>query len=98
MKTAQVLIAAGLPAPTRQHPIRDRDNREVARVDLAYPGSKLVLEYDSDQWHSGTQRRHKDAARRNQLKSLGWTVLEVTPAQLRNPTKLLEAVELVLAA
>ena len=58
----------------------------------------MILEYDSDQWHSGTARRHRDAARRNQLKSLGWTVVEVTPATLRSPTKLVSLVSLVLAA
>ena len=59
---------------------------------------RVALEYDSDQWHAGTARRHRDAARRNQLRAVGWTVIEVTPAQLRNPTTLLEAVSLVLAA
>ena len=62
------------------------------------PVVKLILEYDSDQWHSGTVRRHGDAVRRNQLRSLGWTVLEVTSAQLKDPTQLVAVVEIVLAA
>ena len=58
----------------------------------------LVVEYDSDAWHTGVSRRHRDAEGRNRLRALGWTVLEVTPAQLRVPEHLLAAVALVLAA
>jgi hypothetical protein len=97
VRTAQLLISAGLPEPTRQHSVRD-GNTEVARVDLAYPEARVVLEYDSDRWHSGTLRRHANAARRNQLKALGWTVLEVTPATLRNPATLVSQITLVLVA
>jgi len=95
--TAQLLEAEGFGAPVRQHPIH-ADGKLIARADLAYPGVKLVIEYDSDQWHDGTARRHRDAARRNRLRSLGWTVIEVTPAQLRDPKRLLRDVALMLAA
>jgi very-short-patch-repair endonuclease len=87
VKTAQLLEGAGFDSPTRQYSVRD-DGREIARADLACPDQRVILEYDSDQWHTGTSRRHKDAARRNRLRALGWTVLEVTPAQLRTPAEL----------
>jgi very-short-patch-repair endonuclease len=96
-RTAQVLVAAGFPTPVRQHSIR-ANGKEIARPDLAYPDARVVLEYDSDEWHSGTTRRHRDAARRNRLRALGWTVIEVTAAQLRNPADLITAVGAVLAA
>ncbi len=95
VRTAQLLEAAGFGMPVRQHPIYAR-GEVVARADLAYPDVHLVLEYDSDQWHDGTVRRHRDAARRNRLRSLGWTILEVTPAQLRAPKQLLNEVALLL--
>jgi very-short-patch-repair endonuclease len=98
VRTAQILIAAGFVAPTRQHVVRDQSGKEIARADLAYPESTLIIEYDSDQWHNGTQQRHRDATRRNTLRALGWTVIEVTSAQLRDPKHLLAAVALVLAA
>jgi very-short-patch-repair endonuclease len=97
LRTAQLLETAGFGAPVRQHPIY-ADGMLVARADLAYPDLHLVIEYDSDQWHHGTARRHRDAARRNRLRSLGWTVIEVTPAQLRAPKRLLSDVALILAA
>jgi very-short-patch-repair endonuclease len=97
VRTAQILVAAGFPSPARQHPIRV-NGKVIARADLAYPDARLILEYDSDEWHSGVTRRHQDAQRRNRLRALGWTVLEVTPVTLRRPTELIELVELVLAA
>ncbi len=95
--TARILECAGFGAPARQHPIYHR-GKEIARADLAYPDARLVIEYDSDQWHNGTECRHLDAARRNQLRSLGWTVVEVTPATLREPRHFLTTIETVLAA
>lgn len=97
VRTAQLLEAGGFGTPTRQLPIR-ANGTVIARADLAYPEARLILEYDSDQWHSGTKRRHRDARRRNRLRALGWTVLEVTPAQLRDPAQLLAEVQALLAA
>ena len=53
VRAAQLLIAAGLPAPTRQHEVR-ANGRVIARADLAYPEARLIIEYDSDEWHAGT--------------------------------------------
>lgn len=97
VKTAQVLVTAGFAAPTRQYSVRHH-GKEIARVDLAYPDARVILEYDSDQWHAGTTRRHRDAARRNRLRALGWTVIEVTPATLRDPERFLTVVSSVVAA
>jgi very-short-patch-repair endonuclease len=97
VKVSQLLEESGLDAPVRQHVVR-AGGRVVARVDLAYPDRRVAIEYDSDAWHSGVDRRHRDAERRNRLRALGWTVVEVTPAQLRAPAQLLEVLRAVLAA
>ncbi len=97
VRTAQVLVTAGFAAPTRQYSVRHH-GKEIARVDLAYPDAQVILEYDSDQWHAGTTRRHRDAARRNRLRALGWTVVEVTPETLRQPAELVAIVAALLAA
>jgi very-short-patch-repair endonuclease len=97
VRTAQLLVAAGFAPPIRQHPIQV-NGKEIARADLAYPDAHLILEYDSDQWHHGTTRRHRDARRRNRLRAHGWTVLEVTPATLRAPASFVADVTHVLAA
>jgi very-short-patch-repair endonuclease len=98
VEVARMLAAAGLGEPVRQYEIRV-DGRLVARVDLAYTEARLVIEYDSDAWHTGVTHRHRDADRRNRLRALGWTVIEVTPATLRDPGSFVALVRsLVLAS
>jgi very-short-patch-repair endonuclease len=97
LRTSQVLERAGLGRPVRQHEVRVR-GRLAARVDLAYPDARIALEYDSDRWHSGVARRHADAERRNRLRALGWTVIEVTPSSLRHTDALVALVATALAA
>ncbi len=87
LRTARVLTDAGLAEPVRQHEVAD-----VGRLDLAYPERMIAFEYDSDAWHSGVARRHRDADRRNALRSAGWTVIEVTAALVRTPLRLVELV------
>lgn len=87
LRTARVLTDAGLPEPVRQHEVAD-----VGRLDLAYPERMIAFDYDSDAWHSGVARRHRDAHRRNALRSAGWTVIEVTAALVRTPLRLVELV------
>ena len=61
---------AGLGTPARQHPVR-AGSRVIATVDLAYPKAQVAIEYDSDQWHHGVARRHRDVERRNRLRGGG---------------------------
>jgi hypothetical protein len=97
VRTSQVLERAGLARPVRQHEVR-LQGRFVAKPDLSYPQARIALEYDSDRWHTGVAQRHADAARRNRLRALGWTVIEVTPATLRHPDDLVALVATALAA
>jgi very-short-patch-repair endonuclease len=97
VRTSQLLERAGFPRPVRQHQVRV-GGRVVARPDLSYPEARIALEYDSDRWHTGTAQRHADADRRNRLRALGWTVIEVTPATLRRPDDLIALVATALAA
>jgi very-short-patch-repair endonuclease len=97
VRTSQVLERAGFGRPVRQHEVRVR-GRSIAKPDLSDPDAKLALEYDSDRWHTGTDQRHADAERRNRLRALGWTVIEVTPAALRRPADLVALVSAALAA
>jgi hypothetical protein len=97
VRTSQFLERAGLARPVRQHEVRVRGT-VVARPDLSYPDARIALEYDSDRWHTGTAQRHADAERRNRLRALGWTVIEVTPPTLRRPDDLIALVATALAA
>jgi uncharacterized protein DUF559 len=87
IKLHRLILGWGFPAPVRQHPILDANGRFVAKVDLAIPAWKVVLEYDGQEYH-GPRRRQADAARQGRIEALGWTVVRVTKYDLRHPARL----------
>lgn len=54
------------------------------RIDLYWPSAKLGLEYDSDRRHTGSDRIAHDARRRNDLESIGITMLTATNKQVKS--------------
>jgi len=72
----------GLPTPVLQYEVFDGPIF-VARVDAAYPASRIALEYESYEHHTGRAALIRDSARRNVLIRLGWTVVTVTAEDLR---------------
>jgi hypothetical protein len=70
-----LLVSNGLPEPQPQYSIFDESGTFVARVDAAYPGSRIAIEYDSDLHHSDSSALARDNARRNRLIATGWTVI-----------------------
>ena len=63
----------------RQRKLADRGYCEC---DLCWPGSNLVVEYDSALYHLDPERQESDARRRGTLVSLGFTVLTVSRKQV----------------
>ena len=77
--------AAGLPAATteyRFHPVR------LWRFDFAWPDRLIALEVDGGGWVNGRHSRgagiEKDCEKFNTACALGWRVLRVTPAMVRD--------------
>ncbi len=70
-----LLVSNGLPEPQPQYSIYDESGTFLARVDAAYPGSRIAIEYDSDLHHSDTGALARDNVRRNRLIAAGWTVI-----------------------
>lgn len=66
-----VLVLAGLPRPAVQHEVRDRSRRVVATVDMAYPGDRIVIEYEGRE-HFTPERGARDVYRHTRLQDLGW--------------------------
>jgi hypothetical protein len=81
---ARALVEQGLPEPDMQHVVRDSTDAFVARVDLAYPNERLLIEYESFEHHTGTVALVRDSARRNVLVGLGFVVLSATAADVRD--------------
>ncbi|MEU5948285.1 DUF559 domain-containing protein [Micromonospora sp. NPDC047465] len=82
-----LLLDAGLPPATAQHDVRDAAGRFVGRVDLAWPGLRVAVEYDGDHHRERTHFR-QDVARLNALRAVGWVVLRFTADDvLRHPDR-----------
>lgn len=72
---------AGLPAPEPQHWVLHR-GVSLFRLDLAYPRSRVAVEYDGE-WHDRTPQQHAaDTERRAWLRQHGWTVIVVRRGEL----------------
>lgn len=94
-RLVRLLERHGLPRPTLQFEIRDR-NRVLARVDAAYPDRRIAIEYDSYMFHGGRRKHEVDLARRNRLEALGWRVLHATAADIRNGDDLCNTIRVAL--
>lgn len=69
----------GLPRPDCQVVMR-AGGRHIARVDFRFDG--VVVEVSGRLGHVSDRERQKDARRRNELQSMGFTVLEFTTADV----------------
>ncbi|MEE9416703.1 MAG: type IV toxin-antitoxin system AbiEi family antitoxin domain-containing protein [Acidimicrobiales bacterium] len=75
---ANILSDAGLPTPNLEFRICHDNGLFIAEVDLAWPDQLLVVELDSVRWHLNRKSFEQDRRKRNQLRLLGWNVLELT--------------------
>ncbi|MCL1879164.1 MAG: hypothetical protein FWF71_00840 [Actinomycetia bacterium] len=66
-----------LPKPARRY-----FNKNYYVCDLFWGDGKVAVEYDSDQFHTGSERIANDSERRNALSSIGVRVISVTRPQL----------------
>ena len=72
------VIDAGIPAPRPQHWVYEH-GVAVFRLDLAWPKSRVAVEYDGEEWHDRTDaQRTATRLRRKWLRDHGWTVVVVT--------------------
>ena len=82
-----LLHRSDLPEPVAQHSVY-RGRVFLARVDFAWPGHRLALEYDG-LWHAEPGQFVADRRRLNRLLAAGWRVLFVTAADLYHPDELI---------
>ncbi|MGY1702055.1 DUF559 domain-containing protein [Geodermatophilus sp. SYSU D00766] len=74
-------VLAGLPAPVPQYEVVE-DGRRLARVDLAWPEHRVVVEYEGEYHFDGVQIE-RDDARLARLVAAGWLVIRVAAHDLR---------------
>ncbi|HEX3288276.1 MAG TPA: hypothetical protein VHT50_27290 [Mycobacterium sp.] len=70
------MIDGGLPTPELQYEIVD-GNRELRRLDFAWPDHRLAVEYDGLDWHGDAEAMVKDRRRQAALHDVGWTVFPI---------------------
>lgn len=78
LKVEQSLRVRGIPPPVREFVINDDLGAFVARVDLAWPNDRVVVDVQSRQFHEQDPDWQADKTRFNRLGSLGWTLFQVT--------------------
>jgi hypothetical protein len=67
-------IDAGLPKPTTQIPIYDRDGRLLRTVDMGWEDFMVVAEYDGDQHRTDRPQYVKDLRVIPKIERIGWIV------------------------
>jgi hypothetical protein len=72
----------GLPEPELQYEVVDRMGR-VWRVDYAWPGVRVAVEYEGFDWHSTPEQLRHDREKRAALLDAGWVVLSITADDVR---------------
>lgn len=94
-RVLEVVDAAGLPRPEKQCPVLV--GGRLRRLDFRFPGTKVVIEADGYEHHSGVADFERDRARRNSLCARGYVVLQWTWHALKDrPEHLLQELLSVL--
>lgn len=71
------LVRAGLPEPVANHRVLDTDGTLLAMIDLAYPGYRVGIEYQSD-LHRNPRKWRRDVRRLERLADAGWVIVQAT--------------------
>jgi hypothetical protein len=87
---------AALPAPVPQFEVVHQ-GRWLARVDLAWPAHRVVVEYEGEHHFEGMQIV-KDDARLARLDAAGWRVIRLSAADLRVMDDVVRRIAEALAA
>lgn len=73
----RLVARAGLPTPTPQRRIVMRSGREAVRPDFDF-GDRVVVELDSEKFHTDRDTFRHDRRRQNELVQSGYVVLRFT--------------------
>ncbi|MCP2032065.1 hypothetical protein L1277_002164 [Okibacterium sp. HSC-33S16] len=92
------LIEWGLPEPEINKEIYSDAGEFLGRVDLCYPGFKVIVEYDGEQHRENRYQFDRDIDRIAKLEENGWRVIRVRHALLqRNPGEVVRRVRVALS-
>ena len=89
-----ILLRSGLPAPIAQFEV-PRVGRRPLRLDFAWPGHRIALEYDG-LWHGEPGQLSKDRRRLNELGDAGWRVVFATAVDVHRPAEPISRLSMLL--
>jgi hypothetical protein len=89
------LARAGLPAPVLQHEVFE-DGEWLATVDLAWPGARLIVEYEGE-YHFDDLQITKDDGRLAAVVAAGWRVIRLAAHDLRDMDAVVARIRAALA-
>ena len=84
----------GMPLPELNHRIsagnyhQSTIDKQFYVADMCWPKERLVVEYDSDEYHTGPERIAADSARRNAIEHRGYPVIVVGRHHVMNATEM----------
>ncbi|MDR1394296.1 MAG: hypothetical protein LBJ62_10100 [Bifidobacteriaceae bacterium] len=81
------VIDAGFPEPVVNHGVFGPSGWRY--LDLSWPDRLIALEYHGRQHFDNPSQSYEDVGRRGELQAAGWTVIEATRRDLRQPGELL---------
>lgn len=84
-----LFIVLGLPTPVQQAWIADRRGRRVGRVDFLFQDARVIVEFDGMGKYDDIQVLHREKAREDQLRELGFEVVRLTWDDLDHPERVL---------
>ena len=87
-KLRYILLSAGFHGLEVNYAIRTSGGY-VYRADLAFPLSKVLVEYQSDRHHNSPENFRADMTRVSRLQADGWTIVLVNGDDLHNPLELI---------
>ena len=90
------LVDAGFPCPEVNYAVRPVLLGKTYRLDMAYPESRLGIEYDGAVHVANRSQMQSDRTRRRQLEDAGWRVITATMADFANLAPLLASVKAAL--
>jgi len=77
-----LLEGAGLPAVSLDVDVRDRRGRLLGCSELAYPGFKVAIEYESEHHRVSREQWNRDIRKYQDYADAGWQTIRVTATML----------------
>ncbi|MFJ3385664.1 MULTISPECIES: hypothetical protein [unclassified Curtobacterium] len=85
-----IVMEAGFPEPELNVDVLDGSGRFIGRVDMAWVGLRIAVEYDGDHHRTDRETFSHDRTRGNAFTVASWLTIHVTAQDAHHPSAFLE--------